>query len=302
MINSFGRLPTLTSYARIKILSMKAAITKLVEDKEAMAVPLITLLSDFGLKDQYVAEMKASISTICPQARIIDISHLIEKFNIRMGAFVLASATRHFPKGAIHIAVVDPGVGTKRRALLVQTDHAFYVGPDNGLLMLAAQRDGIRRVHALTNRKFMLPNVAMTFHGRDVFAPAAAHLANGTAIADFGPAISDYEVPKFTTPTYEADEVVGEVLHIDDFGNVITNIALDDLKKIEVKPTVLISVKLKNEDWKVGFCTTYGDVSERTALALIGSHDFLEIAVNQGNASKKFKAQVGDTLAVSLQG
>ena len=264
--------------------------------------PIITLLSDFGLKDHYVAEMKAVVSNICPQARIIDVSHLVEKFNIRMGAFVLASASCYFPKGTIHIAVVDPGVGTKRRALLVQTEHAFYVGPDNGLLILAAQRQRIQHVYSITNPKLMLPNASSTFHGRDMFAPSAANLANKISPSDFGPEINDYEVPKFIKPTFKADEFMGEVLHIDDFGNIVTNITREDLEEIEVKPMVLVSVKLKNTLLKIKFCKTYGDVIEKTVLALIGSHNFLEIAVNQGNASKKLKAKTGDAVAVSLQG
>lgn len=266
-----------------------------------MTAPLVTLLSDFGLKDPYVAEMKAVISTISPEARIIDISHSIEKFDIRMGAFVLASATRYFPKGTIHVAVVDPGVGTKRRALLVETKHAFYIGPDNGLLILAAQREGIRHVYAITNPRLMLPRVASTFHGRDLFAPAAAYLANGTSPTDFGSEISDYAIPKFAKPFLKTGELMGEVLHIDDFGNIITNITSKDLEKIRVKPKNLLSIKMKNRSWKIRFCTAYGDASTKTVLALIGSHDFLEIAVNQGNASKKFKVKVCDAVAVSLK-
>jgi len=263
--------------------------------------PLVTLLSDFGLKDPYVAEMKAVISTTSPEARIIDISHSIDKFDIRMGAFVLASATRYFPKGTIHVAVVDPGVGTKRRALLVETKHAFYMGPDNGLLMLAAQREGIQHVYAITNPKLMLSHVSSTFHGRDVFAPAAAYLANGTSPTDFGSEISDYAIPRFARPLFKAEELMGEVLHTDDFGNIITNITSKDLEKIRAKPKSLLSIKMKNKSWKMRFCTAYGDVASKSVLALIGGHDFLEIAVNQGNASRRFKVKVGDAVAVSLK-
>ncbi len=263
-----------------------------------LTLRIITLLSDFGLKDPYVAEMKAVISAISPKTRIIDISHSIEKFNIRIGAFVLASAARYFPKSTVHVAVVDPGVGTKRRALLVETQHAFYIGPDNGLLMLAAQRDGIRHVYAITNPKLMLPHVSTTFHGRDVFAPAAAHLANGTPLTDFGSEVNDYAVPTFAKSLLKAGELSGEVLHIDDFGNMITNMTSKDLERTRVKSKHLLSIKMKGKSWKIGFCRAYGDVAPKTALALIGSHDFLEISVNQGNASKKFKTKVGDAVTV----
>jgi S-adenosylmethionine hydrolase len=140
---------------------------------------MITLTSDFGLKDPYVAEMKGVILTIIPNATLVDITHDIEKFNIRMAAFTLASVAPYFPKGTVHLAVVDPGVGTQRRAILVQTTQGFFVGPDNGILILPAQNQGIEHIYQLTNPKFMLPGVSSTFHGRDVFAPAAAHLDKG---------------------------------------------------------------------------------------------------------------------------
>jgi len=262
-------------------------------------VPLITLLSDFGLTDPYVAEMKAVISSISPEARIIDISHSIEKFNIRMGAYVLASAARYFPKCTIHVAVVDPSVGTKRRALLIETKHAFYIGPDNGLLMLAAQIDGVQHVYSITNPKLMLQQVSLTFHGRDVFAPAAAHLANGTPPTNFGDEISDYAVPRFSKPVLKTGELRGEILHIDDFGNIVTNIMSKDLERIGARPRHLLSIKMKNKPRKkIRLCSAYGDVASETVLALIGSHNFLEIAVNQGNAAEKFKTKVGDAVAV----
>ena len=158
---------------------------------------MITLTSDFGLKDPYVAEMKGVILTINPKATLIDITHEVEKFNVRMAAFMLASAAPYFPKGTVHLAVVDPGVGTQRRAIIVQTKKGFFVGPDNGVLILAAQNQGIEHVYELANPKFMLPKVSSTFHGRDIFAPAAAHLDIGVQPSDFGPEIKDPVKPEF---------------------------------------------------------------------------------------------------------
>jgi len=264
-----------------------------------LATRIVTLLSDFGLKDPYVAEMKAIIATISADVKVIDISHLIEKFNIRMGAFVLASVARYFPKGTIHVAVVDPGVGTKRRPLLVETKNAFYIGPDNGLLILAAQRDRIKHVYAITNTKLMLPAVSPTFHGRDVFAPAAAHLANGISPEDFGEEIKDYAVPRFAKPELKTKTLKGEVLHIDNFGNVITNLTSSDLKKARIKPLQTLSLKLNNRAHSMLLAETYGDVSVKSALALVGSHGFLELAVNQGDASKTLKVKVGDSVIIS---
>lgn len=261
-----------------------------------MTAPLITLLSDFGLKDPYVAEMKAAILTICQNARIIDISHMIEEFNVRMGAFVLASAAPYFPEGAIHVAVVDPGVGTERRALLLQTNRAFYIGPDNGVLMLAAKKKKIRHVFALANPEFMLPRISATFHGRDVFAPAAAYLASGVNPREFGPEIKDYVVPSFAYPELRARGLVGEVLHIDNFGNVITNVLIDDLKKTGIKVGERLAICHKNKSYYASLFTAYGNAEPGSLLTLIGSHGFLEIAMNQGNACRKLRMKTGDAL------
>jgi S-adenosylmethionine hydrolase len=263
-----------------------------------MTVPLITLLSDFGLKDPYVAEMKATILTICPNARIIDISHMIEEFNVKTGAFVLASAAPYFPEGTIHVAVIDPGVGTERRALLVQTVRAFYIGPDNGVLMLAAKKSQIKRVFTPANPEFMLPRVSSTFHGRDVFAPAAAYLASGVNPEKFGPEIKDYVVPSFAHPKLRAKDLVGEVLHIDNFGNVVTNVSIEDLKKICIKVRGQLVLRHKNESYYVNLLSAYGNAETGSLLVLIGSHGFLEIALNQGNASRKLRMKMGDTLII----
>ena len=259
---------------------------------------IITLLSDFGLKDPYVAEMKAVILSIYQEACIVDVSHEVEKFNIRMGAFVLASATPHFPEGTIHMAVVDPGVGTKRRPILVETKHSFYVGPDNGVLMLAAEKEGIGHVYEISNSRLMLPRVSTTFHGRDVFAPAAAHLALGVAPSDFGSEIHDYLVPRFAKPRLTKNAMFGEVLHVDDFGNIVTNISRGEFEKARVREGAMLRFRFKDSVVKLRFCLAYGDVAVGKSLALIGSHDFLEVSVNQGNASDRFGARVGDAVAV----
>lgn len=260
----------------------------------------ISLLSDFGLKDSYVAEMKAVILSICPETRIVDVSHEIEKFNIRMGAFVLASAAPYFPKGSIHIAVVDPGVGTKRRPILVETDHAIYVGPDNGLLMLSAKRQGINHVYHITNRQFMLPQVSRTFHGRDIFAPVAAHLAKGHAPLESGPEINDYVTPKFARPSFGKNMLFGEILHIDNFGNVVTNVSMSELEKIGIKEGDTLRVKLEEDMLKLKLCRAYGEVRPKQPLSIIGSYNFLEVSINQDNAAKRFKVEIGETVQISL--
>jgi S-adenosylmethionine hydrolase len=257
---------------------------------------LITLMSDFGLKDPYAAEMKAAILSICSNAVIVDITHEIEPFNIRMGAYVLASAVPYFPKDTIHVAVVDPGVGTKRRPILIQTKQGFFVGPDNGLLILAAETQFVESVHELTNPRFMLPKVSSTFHGRDIFAPVAAHLANGVHPAEFGPEILDVAKPEFAKVIRRNGALFGEVLHVDGFGNIITNISAKELANISVKKAV--NVELSNCTLKLKLFKAYGETKSEEPLALIGSHNYLEIAINQGAAAEKFNAKPGDRIKI----
>ena len=259
---------------------------------------IITLITDFGLKDPYAAEMKAAILSICPNAVIVDITHEIATFNIRMGAFVLASAVPYFPKGSVHVAVVDPGVGTRRRPIVIQTQRSFFVGPDNGLLVLAAEKQGILRIHELTNPRFMLPKVSNTFHGRDIFAPAAAHLLNGVKPAEFGPEIRGAAKSEFAKVTRKKGALVGEVLHVDGFGNIITNINEKEMAQRHVKGAV--SVELASYKLKLKLGKAYGEAEPQEPLALIGSHDFLEIALNQGNAAEKFKTKPGDKIKLLL--
>ena len=256
---------------------------------------MITLTTDFGLKDPYVAEMKGVILSINPKAKIIDLTHGVEKFNTRMGAFMLASAAPYFPKGTIHLAVVDPRVGTERRALLVQTKKGFFVGPDNGVLMLAAQTQGIEHIYKLTNQKYMLPNISHTFHGRDIFAPVAAHLDKGNAHSKFGEEITDPITPNFTNIDRKNNLLIGEIMHIDGFGNIITNITQKELSQAKT-----LKVNLHNFSLQLEFSKTYAQTKPRESLALIGSHGFLEIALNQASFAEKYRVRPGDRIEVAL--
>jgi S-adenosylmethionine hydrolase len=277
------------------MLKRKIIIKKLATEIN-MPNPIITLTTDFGLKDPYVAEMKAVILAIKPNVTIIDITHNIEKFNIRMAAYGLACAAQYFPKGTIHVAVVDPGVGTKRRPIIIQTKNGYYIGPDNGVLILAARNHGIEHIYEISNRKFMLPRVSSTFHGRDIFAPASAHLANGVPPSEFGPEIREIEVPEFSKIVKKKDLIVGEVIHIDDFGNIITNFGEKEVESLGLKD--MINVKLKEAELKLKLCKAYAEVEFQEPLAIIGSHGFLEISVNQGNAARQFNVRVGDKVTL----
>jgi len=261
-----------------------------------MPTKIITLTTDFGLRDPYVAEMKAVILKISPNAKIVDITHEIEKFNKRMGAYVLAAACPYFQKGTIHMAVIDPGVGTEREAILIQTKNGYFIGPDNGVLALAAKSQGIKHIYRIENPKFMLPRISNTFHGRDIFAPAAAYLTNGISPSEFGPEIPEIVMPKFAKIIKRKNAMTGEVIHIDGFGNIITNLREEDCEIMGMKKTV--KLKLKYTRLKLKLCKAYSQVKAHQPLAIIGSHNFLEISINQGNAAENFQTRVRDKITL----
>jgi S-adenosylmethionine hydrolase len=257
---------------------------------------VVTITTDFGSKDPYVAEMKAVILRISPNTTIVDITHEIEKFNVRMAAYTLACAAPYFPDGTIHVAVIDPHVGTERRALVIKTRNAFYVGPDNGVLALAATNEGIKHVFKITNRRFMLLRISNTFHGRDIFAPVAAHLANETKPREFGPEIRRISTPEFARVARKKNALIGEVLHVDGFGNIITNFKRGQLDSIGIKGAVAIGTKNRNVTLRL--CKAYAEVKKKEPLAVFGSQNFLEISVNQGNAAAIFKVKDGDKITL----
>ena len=262
-----------------------------------MSSKTISLTTDFGLKDPYVAEIKAVILTICPTSTIVDITHEVEKFSVRMGAFMLASAAPYFSKGTVHLGVVDPGVGTQRRPIIVETEQSFFVGPDNGLLILAAEAQGIKQMRVIESRRLMLPHVSNTFHGRDIFSPVAAHIANGVSLEEFGPQITDVVKPEFTRVIRTTDSLAGEVLHVDDFGNIITNIRSKEIAAFHESVIQVVFQSHPPRQMKVSM--TYADTKPQEPLALIGSHQYLEIALNQGNAARTFFVKAGDKITLS---
>lgn len=263
--------------------------------------PLITLLSDFGLRDPYVAEMKAVILSICPDVTIVDICHEVNKYDIRTGAYMLARAAPFFPEGTIHVAVVDPEVGTKRRPIIITTGRHIYVGPDNGLLVLSAEKEGIGKVYEITNKNYMMKNISRTFHGRDIFSPAAAYLALGIPASNFGPEIYEINRPSFSQPKIHSQEVFGEVIHVDGFGNIVTNLSSEHLKHIGVREEQSLTVALKNSKIRAKWSSSYSEVPVGKPLIIEGSSGFLEVAVNRGDASKLLDAKAGDQIVFKLQ-
>lgn len=258
-------------------------------------VRIITLCTDFGLRDGYVAAMKGVILSIAPEVRLVDISHDVTRQSIREGAFLLDSACRFFPSATVHLVVVDPGVGGSRRPVAVQTTTYSFVAPDNGVLTCALRGEEIVGAVALTNPTYWrAEEVSHTFHGRDVFAPAAAHLANGVPLTALGDPVDDLVVLSLPTPEREADgSIVGQVVYIDRFGNVVTDI-----------PEVMLSGR---RDWQVlvgktriaGPHVTYTSVGPGDLLALIGSHGYLEIAVREGDAAQVIGANIGARVRVT---
>jgi S-adenosylmethionine hydrolase len=256
---------------------------------------IITLTTDFGWRDSYVAQMKGAILNLCPKARIVDITHQIEKFNITMGAHVLASAAPHFPSGTIHVAVIDPGVGTKRKAIIIQTENAFFIGPDNGLLSMAAGQK-IMHIYTIKDRKLMLSEISSTFHGRDIFCAAAGHLANGVSPSDLGTENNEIVKLGFDKVEKKLDCLTGQVIHIDNFGNIITNLSKNVVKSMVTGKN--INLQMKNAKLKLRLCQAYEEVEAQKTLAIIGSQKFLEISINHGDAARIYRVKVGDRITV----
>ena len=261
---------------------------------------IITILTDFGQRDAYVAAMKGTILELAPNANIIDIAHDLTRYNIIQAAFILLNASQYFPINTIHLVVVDPGVGTERRRIIVQGNRSYYVGPDNGVLSLAIQEEGLKKIVLITERKYMRSHVTATFEGRDIFAPVAAHLAQGVPIENFGQTIDHMIQLRISQPLISNHHISGEIIHTDGFGNIITNInysQIQDLITFGKKYQVTI-----NQITKTMKCMkSYGYVSPGELIIIHGSSNYMEISVNQGNAQKLFNAMTGDPIAITSQ-
>lgn len=261
---------------------------------------IVTLLTDFDYRDAYIGILKGVISKICPTAMIIDISHEVKRHSISQGAFLLSQASQYFPTGTVHLVVIDPGVGTKRRRIAIQSKNFIYVGPDNGVLYPAAWKDEIVKAVEITEKRFMLKKLSSTFEGRDVFAPIAAHLANGLKIEELGPMIYDLVKYYFPLPSLHNDTIVGEITHIDGFGNIVTNIPRGLLKQFKVIEGNFIEVSTDSISEAIKFCSTYEEAQIKSPLLIIGSSDRLEVSVNQGSAKDYLKVEVGAKLEFSI--
>lgn len=255
---------------------------------------LVTLLTDFGL-GRYVAAMKGVILSINSEATIVDLAHDISPQGVVEGAFVLASAVRYFPE-AVHVAVVDPGVGTKRRALVIACERGTLVGPDNGLLMPAAERLGVQAAYEVTEEAYRLSEVSATFHGRDIFAPVAAHLSLGVAPDAVGPLAEGLVAADFGRYEVTDARLTGRILFADRFGNLISNVPEEALP-----PWLSWGDRVRLEmagEHEAVFARTYAAVDPATPAVSVSSDGYLEIAVNRGSAAASLGAGPGATFTL----
>ena len=261
-----------------------------------MLYPLITLTTDFGTADHFVGTMKGVMLGIAPRARLVDITHDVGPFEVSEGAFTIAQAYRYFPKRTIHVVVVDPGVGSTRRPILAEMGGQYFVAPDNGVLSMIFSREKAKVRH-ITNEKFFLHPLSRTFHGRDVFSPVAAHLALGVAPARFGKLIDDHLRLTLEKPNRTGKRVwTGTVLRVDRFGNLITNLTIEEFPQVKTRPFEL-NVGLEKV---TRLALTFTECEPGELFTLAGSSGYLEVATNQGSAAKKLGCGVGSPVELVL--
>jgi S-adenosylmethionine hydrolase len=247
---------------------------------------IITLTTDFGLSDPFVGIMKGVMLGIVPSAQLVDISHDVPSYDILEAAFLIENTYRYFPEGTVHVLVVDPGVGSARRPIAAVAHKHMFVAPDNGVLSTVLAND----VYHITNHSLFLSSVSQTFHGRDVFAPVAAHLARGMPIESVGPRIGDFVKRSLPKPRAQGDKLVGTVIRIDKFGNIITNFRRADLHD---GFTILVAGSTITR-----LCSNFSEANSGEFFAIEGSTGFIEIALNQGSAADRLKVQRGAEIEV----
>jgi hypothetical protein len=249
---------------------------------------IITLTTDFGIKDHYVGAMKGVILSINQDVSIVDITHQIPPQDIFSGAFAIRNSYRYFPHGTIHIAVVDPGVGSKRKPLALEADGHIFIGPDNGVFTFVYRESKSFNVFEISNPNYVLPDVSHTFHGRDIFAPAAAHISLGISPENLGERVKEPVMISIKEPEIQGEEIIGEFIYTDSFGNLISNIPAELIKP---GSRVYVGKKVIN-----GISRSYSEAQRGELIAIIGSSGLLEISVNQGRALdiiKKRRRKIG---------
>lgn len=258
---------------------------------------IITLTTDFGTHDHYAGALRGAILAVNPRAVIADITHEIPAFDIAGGAYVLGTACGVFPPGTIHVAVVDPGVGSARHPVLVETERFIFVGPDNGLFSLVARTERIVAIRRLENSSFFRASVSATFHGRDVFGPVAGHLSLGVGVLEFGPEMSGLVTLDLFKTVAMPKSVTSRIIHIDHYGNAVTGITRGDLDRLGRGPREL---KLKIGTVAIrGLSRTYADGPRGRPMMLFGSSGFLEVALNQGAIARHRRLRIGQKVVLT---
>ncbi len=272
-----------------------------------MEAPVIALMTDFGDDDFFVASLKGTILKINPKARLIDITHRVPSFNSKSASFILSSCYKYFPEKTIFLVVVDPGVGSSRQILAVETKRYFFIAPDNGVLTLVLEEEDVQQMRAVTNMKYFLPEISHTFEGRDKMAPVAAALSSGEACEELGPELNQYEKIELEKPTIKDKEIIGQIIYKDKFGNLIPNISE---KQIEEFKRVF---EFKKRDKEIKLCLqikgveipryeeSYISVEKGEFLFLIGSLGLVEIACREDSAADGLKADAGDLVKVGVR-
>ena len=251
---------------------------------------IITLTTDFGDESGYAGVMKGVILTVNSDCQIIDITHRVSQQDIEEAAFLLNNSFSYFPEHSIHVVVVDPGVGSERKPILIETDKYWFVGPDNGIFSFIFLMEGFKKVWEITNKRYFLPEVSSTFHGRDIFAPVAAHLSLGVSAEELGKELKGFVMLKDLEPKVEAGVIKARVVYADHFGNLISNISKDLFSRLVADKSFNISV---GGEIIQRLSLSYADVRDGEVLALFGSSQWLEISVKNGNCQKELDIKKG---------
>ncbi|MBX5450188.1 SAM hydrolase/SAM-dependent halogenase family protein [Thermogemmatispora sp.] len=272
-------------------------------ERAAVRQPVIALMTDFGLRDGFVGIMKGVIAGIVPHAQLIDISHDIAPQNVAAGAWLLSTAYRYFPAGSIFLCVVDPGVGSQRRAIALEAGDWFFVGPDNGLFSYVLAEQPVRQAVALENPAYRLPVVSTTFHGRDIFAPAAAHLARGVPLADFGTILEPHALQRLALnlPRREGGRIEASVIYIDHFGNLVTSIPLTLVPDLFTAPRVRLLVPQHNLTIERRQPFFAGEAGEDEPFVYSDSAGYVGIAIRNGNAAARLGMSVGEAVTLVIE-
>lgn len=261
---------------------------------------ILTLTTDFGLKDEYVGLMKGVILDINSEARVVDLSHSVTPQNLIWPNYLIYYSFRYFPKGTIHVVVVDPGVGTEREIICVKAEGHIFLSPDNGVLTKVLNEVSIQGIRKVENEEYFLSQVSDTFHGRDIFAPVAAHLSTGRSYTSVGPEVTE-EIEKIDLPQVQkvSKGLKGEVIHIDRFGNIVTNIEKEMIEELNIASED-VKVQLTGREIK-GIKNSYQQVNKGGLLSIVGSRGLLEISANKENASRILEVRQGTPVEVILE-